>query len=101
MYNKALVSEPEKAGIPSVPEQLLLTTLRVSQVEDKLVLSILKVSLSSNAGALFVHGEKNQINIAGAIGMLSIVKRIITQLRVRWAATIIDFVEMDISHTLR
>ncbi len=55
-------------GIPSVSEQFLPTTLRVSQVEDKPVFVDFEGgALSSNAGALLLREVENQINIIGAI----------------------------------
>ncbi len=55
-------------GIPFVSEQLLPTTLQVSQVEDKPVFVDFEGgALSSDAGALFLREEENQINMVGAI----------------------------------
>ena len=55
-------------GIPSVSEQLLPTTLRVSQVEDKPVFVDFEGgALSSDAGILLLRETENQVNIIGAI----------------------------------
>jgi hypothetical protein len=51
-------------GIPSVPEHLLPTTLRVSQVEDKPVFVDFEGgALSSDAGTLLLREVENQISI--------------------------------------
>ncbi len=55
-------------GIPSVSEQLLPTTLRVSQVEDKPVFVDFEGgALSSDAGTLLLREVENQISIISAI----------------------------------
>ncbi len=55
-------------GIPSVSEQLLPTTLRVSQVEDKPVFVDFEGgALSSDAGTLLLREVEDQISIISAI----------------------------------
>ncbi len=68
VFNNQQLLFEEKDGIPSVPEQLLPATLRVSQVEDKPVfVDFEEGTLSPDAGTLLLRGVENQINIIGAI----------------------------------
>ena len=68
VFNNQQLLFEKKDGIPSVSEQLLPTTLRVSQVEDKPVFVDFEGgALSSDAGALLLREVENQISIIGAI----------------------------------
>ena len=64
-------------GIPSVSEQFLPTTLRVSQVEDKPVFVDFEGgALSSNAGALLLREVENNGVREFIIGIALIASRI-------------------------
>ncbi len=68
VFNNQQLLFEERDEIPSVSEQLLPTTLRVSQVEDKPVFVDFEGgALSSDAGALLLREVENQVNIVGAI----------------------------------